>query len=140
SISMPWFLADLGPRIAFGIPGILMLISTIIFYAGRHRYMMVPPVPPNPDSFMRVMRTALLAAAPGRGRPGLIIAAIGGVLACGALALGVAALLDPVPAICLALVLVLAFCGAGTAMQLERARGTHPDEAVEGVRAVLRVL
>ena len=25
-------------------------------------------------------------------------------------------------------------------MQLERARGTHPDEAVDGVRAVLRML
>ena len=25
-------------------------------------------------------------------------------------------------------------------MQLERARGTHPDEAVDGVRAVLRIL
>jgi POT family proton-dependent oligopeptide transporter len=28
----------------------------------------------------------------------------------------------------------------GTAMQLERARGHHPDDAVEGVRAVLRIL
>jgi len=37
-------------------------------------------------------------------------------------------------------VLVLGFGGAGAALQLERARGAHPDEAVDGVRAVLRVL
>jgi POT family proton-dependent oligopeptide transporter len=41
---------------------------------------------------------------------------------------------------CLALVLLLAFGGIGTSMQLERARGIHPDEAVDGVRAVLRIL
>jgi POT family proton-dependent oligopeptide transporter len=140
SISMPWFLHELGPRIAFGIPGVLMLISTIVFYAGRHRYVMVPPSPPNPDSFTRVIRTALFAPAPGGGRPGLVVAIVGCVLAVGALALWVTAALDPVPAICLALVLVLAFGGAGTAMQLERARGAHSDEAVDGVRAVLRVL
>jgi POT family proton-dependent oligopeptide transporter len=43
-------------------------------------------------------------------------------------------------AACTALVLLLAFGGIGTAMQLERARGIHPDEAVDGVRAVLRIL
>ncbi len=36
--------------------------------------------------------------------------------------------------------LLLAFGGIGTSMQLERARGLHPDEAVDGVRAVLRIL
>jgi POT family proton-dependent oligopeptide transporter len=41
---------------------------------------------------------------------------------------------------CTALVLLLAFGGIGTSMQLERARGRHPDEAVDGVRAVLRIL
>jgi POT family proton-dependent oligopeptide transporter len=140
SISMPWFLHELGPRVAFGIPGVLMLVSTIVFYAGRHRYVMVPASPPNPNSFMRVVRTALLAHAPGEGRRGLIVAVLGGILAVGALALWATAALDPVPAICLALVLVLAFGGVGASMQLERARSAHPDEAVDGVRAVLRVL
>jgi POT family proton-dependent oligopeptide transporter len=140
SALMPWFLRDFGPHVAFGIPGALMLIATIVFWAGRRRYIMVPPSPPNPDSFTRVARTALFATVPGRGRPGLVIAVVGCVLACGALALGVAKALDPVPSICLALVLMLGFTGAGTSSQLERARGTHPDEAVEGVRAVLRVL
>jgi POT family proton-dependent oligopeptide transporter len=43
-------------------------------------------------------------------------------------------------AACTALVLLLAFGGIGVSMQLERARGPHTDEAVEGVRAVLRIL
>ena len=33
-----------------------------------------------------------------------------------------------------------AFGGIGVWLQLERARGKHPDEAVDGVRAVLRIL
>jgi POT family proton-dependent oligopeptide transporter len=140
SFTMPWFLDQLGPRIAFGIPGALMLIATVVFYSGRHRYVMVPPPPPNPDSLLRVVRTALFATAPGRGRPGLAIAALGGVLAIGAVALGWTSLLDVAPALCLALVLVLACGGTGTAIQLDRARGVHPDTAVDGVRAVLRVL
>jgi POT family proton-dependent oligopeptide transporter len=140
SLTMPWFLRELGPRIAFGIPGLLMLISTVVFYSGRHRYVKVPPSPPNPDSFTRVARTALFATVRSSGKPGLAVAAIGAVLACGAIALAFTPLLDVVPAVCLALVLLLAFGGAGTAMQLDRARGVHSDAAVDGVRSVLRVL
>ena len=35
---------------------------------------------------------------------------------------------------------LIAFGGIGVSMQLERARGVHPDAAVDGVRAVLREL
>ena len=138
SLLMPLFLKNLGPAIAFGIPGILMLIATVIFYLGRKRYVHVPPAAPSPDSFTRVARTALLTKLPGQSRPGLAIAVIG--------ALGAVASLCMSPwwgfviSACFALVLLLAFGGIGTAMQLERARGQHPDEAVEGVRAVLRIL
>jgi POT family proton-dependent oligopeptide transporter len=41
---------------------------------------------------------------------------------------------------CLALVAAIGFAGAGAWLQLERARGTHPDEAVDGARSVLRIL
>ena len=34
----------------------------------------------------------------------------------------------------------IAFGGGGAWLQLERARGRHPDEAVDGVRTVLRIL
>ena len=140
SLTMPWFLRELGPRIAFGIPGALMLISTVVLFLGRRRYVMVAPAPPDPDSFLRVVRTALTTPAADGGRPGWLLARLGAVLAVGALALGVIGALEPVPAICLGLVLVLALGGAGAALQLERARGRHADEAVDGVRAVLRVL
>jgi POT family proton-dependent oligopeptide transporter len=49
-------------------------------------------------------------------------------------------ILGVVAAICLALVLLLLFGGVGAWMQLDQARAMHPADAVEGVRAVLRVL
>ena len=64
SLLMPIFLRQLGPAVAFGIPGILMFIATIVFWAGRRHYIIVPPSPPNPDSFTRVVRTALTRAKP----------------------------------------------------------------------------
>jgi POT family proton-dependent oligopeptide transporter len=138
SLLMPLLLRGYGASIAFGIPGVLMAIATLLFWAGRHRYVHAPPAPPNPHSLLRVVRTALVTRAPGQGRIGLALAAVGGALAL--LALGFMGALGFVASACLALVLVLAFGGAGAAMQLDRARGAHPDAAVDGVRAVLRVL
>ena len=138
SLLMPIFLRSYGPAVAFGIPGVLMFIATVVFWMGRHKYVRVPPSASNPDSFLRVARSALTASASGQGRPGLAIAVIGVVAAVAAF------LLIPkigfVSAFCSALVLLLGFGGIGTWMQLDRARGLHPDEAVEGVRAVLRLL
>jgi POT family proton-dependent oligopeptide transporter len=138
SLLMPLFLRDLGPAIAFGIPGVLMFIATMVFWLGNKKYIHVPPAAPSPDSFTRVARTALLAKQPGQSRPGLVIAVIGAVGAVASLCMSPS--WGFVIAACLALVLLLAFGGMGTAMQLERARGHHPDDAVEGVRAVLRIL
>ena len=133
SLLMPVFLKQLGPAIAFGIPGVLMFISTVVLWLGRQRYVMVPPAPPDPHSFLNVSRTALAS-----GRPGLALAAVGGALAVGSF------LLMPsfgfVISFCAALVAVIAFGGAGVQLQLEGARGRHPAAAVEGVRSVLRVL
>ena len=133
SLLMPVFLKQLGPAIAFGIPGALMFISTVVLWLGRKRYVMVPPAPPDPHSFLNVSRTALAS-----GTPGLGLAAAGGVAALASF------LLMPnygfVIAFCTALVAVIAFGGIGVWLQLEGARGRHPGEAVEGVRSVLRVL
>jgi POT family proton-dependent oligopeptide transporter len=139
SLLMPVFLTELGPSIAFGIPGALMLIATIVLIIGRPQYVVVGVAPPNPNSFTNVLRTSLF----GNG-----LASTGALLAVGGLVLGIAAIglwwplhaLEPAPAICLCLVIVLAFGGIGAWIQLETARGKHPDEAIEGVRAVLRVL
>ena len=138
SLLMPIFLREFGPSIAFGIPGLLMLIATIIFWMGRHKYVHVPPAPPNPDSFLNVVKTALTRREPGQGRPGLVVAGLGVVLALGALVL--IPQLGFVIAFCIALGLLIAFGGIGTSMQLSRALAVHPEQAVHGVRVVLRVL
>jgi proton-dependent oligopeptide transporter, POT family len=138
SLLMPLFLKNYGPSVAFGIPGLLMALATLIFWLGHRKYVHVPPAPPSPHSLTRVARTALLARKPGQGRPGLVVAAIGALGAVVSLLMSFS--WGFVIAACTALVLLLAFGGIGTAMQLERARGHHPDEAVEGVRAVLRIL
>ncbi len=38
----PWCLKHFGPHIAFGIPGILMLIATWVFWLGRWKYAHIP--------------------------------------------------------------------------------------------------
>ena len=133
SLLMPIFLKQLGASIAFGIPGALMFISTVVLWLGRKHYILIPPAPPNPHSFLNVSRSALAS-----GTPGLLLAAAGGVFALVSLALipkfGI------VISLCLALVSLITFGGLGVWLQLPGARAQHPDEAVEGVRAVLRVL
>ncbi|WP_254461173.1 oligopeptide:H+ symporter [Xanthomonas sacchari] len=138
SLLIPLALKNLGPAWAFGIPGILMLVATLVFWAGRHRYVRVPLPPKDPHGFAQVVRTALLRQVPGQGRPGLALAGVAVLLALGTFAL--APTLGLVICLCLALVLLLAGIGGGTWWQLERARAVHPDAAVDGVRAVLRVL
>ena len=138
SLLMPIFLRDYGPSVAFGIPGILMFIATIVFWSGRRKYVHVPPAPPNPHSFTRVAQTALFAGLPGQGRPGLAFAVLGAAGAVAALAMAWS--WGFVIAACTALVVLLAFGGIGIHLQLDRARGVHPDDAVDGVQAVLRIL
>jgi POT family proton-dependent oligopeptide transporter len=141
SLLMPLFLKNYGAAVAFGIPGVMMFIATMVLWSGRRKYVHVPPAAASPHSFTRVAKSALLAHAPGTGRPGrpgLAVAIIGVVGA--VLSLAMTPQWGFVIAACTALVLLLAFGGIGTSMQLERARGLHPDEAVDGVRAVLRIL
>jgi POT family proton-dependent oligopeptide transporter len=45
--------------VAFGVPGVLMALSVVVFVAGRSRYVEVPPTGPNPDSFVRVVASAV---------------------------------------------------------------------------------
>jgi POT family proton-dependent oligopeptide transporter len=39
----PWLLANYGPHIAFGLPGVLMGLATFVFWLGRHSFIHVPP-------------------------------------------------------------------------------------------------
>ncbi|MEE7559603.1 POT family MFS transporter, partial [Xanthomonas sp. Kuri4-2] len=67
SLLIPLALKHLGPAWAFGIPGILMFVATAVFWLGRRRYVRVPLPPKDPHGFGQVVRTALLAHAPGQG-------------------------------------------------------------------------
>ncbi len=58
AIITPLLLAFYGPRVAFGVPGVLMLIATLIFWMGRKKYIVKPPSGSNPDSFTKVLRSA----------------------------------------------------------------------------------
>lgn len=133
SLLMPIFLHQLGPAVAFGVPGVLMAVSTVVLWAGRKRYVMVPSSPPDPHSFLQVARDALSSGPTGWGFSTL--AALG-ALASFALLPG----FGFVVAACTALVAVLAFGGLGVWRQLDTVRDRHPTEAIVGVRGVLRVL
>lgn len=39
----PWLLEKHGPRIAFGVPGVFMLLATLMFWMGRNKFVRVPP-------------------------------------------------------------------------------------------------
>lgn len=58
TVLTPWLLAKYGPSVAFGVPGVLMLIATIIFWAGRKKYVHAPPTGKNPNSVPRVLMSA----------------------------------------------------------------------------------
>ncbi|MDB5157735.1 MAG: family transporter [Mucilaginibacter sp.] len=73
TILIPWVYAEYGAKWAFGIPGLLMALATIIFFSGRKQYVRVPPAgilfKTNPFSFNgRIRRTeyfvSLLIVAP----------------------------------------------------------------------------
>jgi POT family proton-dependent oligopeptide transporter len=40
---IPWLLHHYGSSVAFAVPGLLMLLATLTFWAGRYRYVHVPP-------------------------------------------------------------------------------------------------
>ncbi len=39
----PILLSRFGPHLAFGVPGILMLIATVVFWMGRRKFIHIPP-------------------------------------------------------------------------------------------------
>lgn len=134
----PVLLARFGASVAFGVPGILMATATFVLWAGRHRYVRVPPrriAEPHgdPHGFGRVVRSAV-----GASPVSMSLAAVGVTLGIGSF--GLVDALGFVPAACLALVSVGLFGGVGTWLGLDGARKDHPDAAVDGVRAVLRVV
>lgn len=43
TIVTPILLQSYGPRVAFGVPAILMFVATAIFWAGRYKFVHIPP-------------------------------------------------------------------------------------------------
>ncbi len=57
---IPWLKDDWGYRVAFGVPGLLMLTATLIFWLGRKHYKRVPPSRETKSAgFMQVTLYAL---------------------------------------------------------------------------------
>src|SRR5215831_6718140 len=44
TLLIPYLLDRFGARVAFGVPGIAMLIATIVFWLGRKQFVTIPPV------------------------------------------------------------------------------------------------
>jgi POT family proton-dependent oligopeptide transporter len=42
SLATPWLLQHYGSSVAFGVPGVLMLLATVVFWSGRYRFVHIP--------------------------------------------------------------------------------------------------
>jgi len=62
TIAIPLVYANYGAKWAFGIPGILMALATIIFFSGRKLYVRVPPAGVKKDNFLSISLYALFNA------------------------------------------------------------------------------
>ncbi len=58
---IPWLKDDWGYRIAFGVPGLLMLLATLIFWLGRKYYMKFS-APGDPQWYRKVLGLAAIGA------------------------------------------------------------------------------
>ena len=63
----PWTLEAYGPGIAFGVPGILMAIATVLFWMGRNHYVHIPPTGANPHGTGKVLLSAVKNFGQGKG-------------------------------------------------------------------------
>jgi POT family proton-dependent oligopeptide transporter len=43
TLATPWMLSHYGAALAFGVPGVLMVLATATFWAGRRRFAHIPP-------------------------------------------------------------------------------------------------
>jgi POT family proton-dependent oligopeptide transporter len=59
TIAIPTIYKYYGPKWAFGVPGILMALATLIFFLGRKRYVKVPPQGINRNNLVFITFYAL---------------------------------------------------------------------------------
>lgn len=65
---IPWVYKNYGAPLAFGIPGILMALATLIFFMGRKMYIRIPPSGIKKDNFLFISFYALFNI--GKKKPG----------------------------------------------------------------------
>ena len=64
-----------GAEVAFGVPGILMAVATIVFWIGRNKFVRVPPHPGGKLGLLDFLASSLLAS------PLLVLVAVGATVA-----------------------------------------------------------
>jgi POT family proton-dependent oligopeptide transporter len=72
SILTPLTLKYYGPGVAFGIPGVLMAIATVIFWTGRKHYVKMPASGHDKDSVWAMLWTGTKGLGSGKGFMGAI--------------------------------------------------------------------
>lgn len=59
-LSIPLLKKYYGPEIAFGVPGILMALATLLFWLGRKKYVKAPPAGIKQENFFTISVYALI--------------------------------------------------------------------------------
>lgn len=54
TLFIPYLLNRFGAKVAFGVPGVLMFLATIIFFLGRKKYIRIPPAGFPKENFLRI--------------------------------------------------------------------------------------
>ncbi len=62
SLLTPVLYKKFGPAVAFGVPGVLMAVATVIFWMGRKRFVRVPPKPGGKLGALDFLASTLMAA------------------------------------------------------------------------------
>ena len=75
SLLTPWLYQHCGPAVAFGVPGVLMALATLVFWLGRHRFVRSPPRPGGRLGLLDFLASSLLAS------PLLVLVAVGATVA-----------------------------------------------------------
>ena len=75
SLLTPLLYRYLGPAVAFGVPGILMALATLVFWLGRRKFVRAPPRPGGKLGLLDFLASSLLAS------PLLVFVAVGAAVA-----------------------------------------------------------
>jgi proton-dependent oligopeptide transporter, POT family len=133
SLFVPVLLREFGPKVAFGVPALLMAVATVVFWLGSRHYRKVPPAPADPHSFWRVAWDAATSTPTGVGM--LVVGVAASVVS-----LWQREALGNVAAICTALLGLLVSLCVAAYVNAGVVNHKHPAHAVEGMTAVIKLL